>query len=110
MTNGNPARSDTKRKKGKRGSVRNDKRLEALFQRRTATKADWLGCDPGRLQAVVHGITALGGAVTFGTSMDGGAYSVSLMLEGDRKTLWFNGEAELDDELQAIVETLEQML
>lgn len=109
MTNGNPARSETKRKKGKRGSVRNDRRLEALAQRRTTASADWLGCDAGRLQAIVHKITVLGGAVTFGTSRDGGAYSVSLMLDGDRETLWFNGDADIDDELAAVAETLDAM-
>lgn len=109
MTNGNPARSGKDRKKGKRGSVRNDKRLEALSRRRTATGADWLGCDAERIQAVVHRITELGGAVTFGTSRDGGAYSVSLMLDGERETLWFNGDADVDGELQAIDDTLKEM-
>lgn len=109
MSNGNPARSGKTTKKRKRGSVRNDRRLEAIAQRRTTAAADWLGCDADRIQAIVHKITALGGAVTFGTSRDGGAYSVSLMLDGDRETLWFNGDADLDDELQAVTETLEQM-
>lgn len=109
MTNGNPAKNSKERKKGKRGSVRNDRRLAAIAIRRTATKADWGGCDGDRLQAVVHGITSLGGAVTFGTSRDGGAYSVHLMLEGEHQTLWFNGDSDLDDEMQAIIETLAQM-
>lgn len=109
MTNGNPARGGKEPKKRKRGSVRNDRRLEALAQRRTAAAADWQGCDCDRIQAVIYKIAALGGAVTFGTSRDGGAYSVSLMLDGDRETLWFNGDAELDDELAAIAETLDAM-
>lgn len=109
MEHHNDGRSSNKRKKGKRGTVRNDRRLAALSQRRTGTKADWLGCSPERLQGVIHKITTVGGAVTFGTSRDGGAYSVTLLLDGDRETLWFNGDADLDDELQAIVETLDAM-
>lgn len=96
-------------KKGKRGSVRNDRRLEAIARRRSSAAADWGGCDSEKIQGVVVGITALGGAVTFGTSRDGGAYSVTLLLEGDRETLWFNGDAELEDELDAVIATLSQM-
>lgn len=109
MEHHNDGRSGKKGGKGKRGSVRNDRRLEAISQRRGGASADWLGCMPERVQAVVHGITRLGGAVTFGTSRDGGAYSVTLLLDGDRETLWFNGDAVLDDELEAIVETLDAM-
>ncbi len=109
MAHHNETRNPNSPKKAKRGTVRNDRRLEAISQRRKGAAADWLGCLPERIQGVVHGITSLGGAVTFGTSRDGGAYSVTLLLEGDRETLWFNGDAVLDDELQAIIETLSAM-
>ncbi len=97
------------KKRGKRGSVRNDRRLEAIGRRRTASKADWGGCESEKIQAVIVGIVDLSGAVTFGTSRDGGAYSVTLLLDGDKETLWFNGDAELTDELQAVIETLDAM-
>lgn len=109
MVHHNDGRGSKKAGSSKRGSVRNDRRLEAIAQRRKGSMADWLGCDSAKLQAVVHGITVLGGAVTFGTSRDGGAYSVSLMLDGERETLWFNGDADLDEELQAVVETLSML-
>lgn len=109
MMHHNEGRSGSTNSKAKRGSVRNDRRLAALAQRRTGGKADWAGCSSEKIQAVVSSITLLGGAVTFGTSRDGGAYSVCLLLEGDRETLWFNGDADLDDELQAVVETLGAM-
>ncbi len=109
MTNGNPARSGGSRKKGKRGSVRNDSRLQALSQRRTTNTVDWLSCHPDKMQDVVHKITALGGAVTFGTSRDGGSASLTLFLDDGKTTLWFNGDAELTDELAAVAETLSQL-
>ena len=109
MEHHNDGRSGGTGKRGKRGSVRNDKRLQAIQQRRSNVAADWLGCSAERMQAVIHKITSLGGAVTFGTSRDGGAYSVTLLLDGDRETLWFNGDADLDDELAAVVEALEVM-
>lgn len=98
-----------KQKKKSRGSVRNSDRLEAFAQASAEGDADWGACDAGALQAVVVGITALGGAVTFGLSRDQGAYSLSLMLDGYRKTLWFNGGADLNDELAHVGQTLGDM-
>lgn len=109
MTNGNPARSGIEKKKGKRGSVRNASRLETLNQRRSTALVDWLGCDPEKLQDVVHKITALGGAVTFGTSRDGGSASLTLFLDDGKTTLWFNGDADLSDELASVAEFLKQV-
>lgn len=96
--------------RSKRGSVNNSKRLAAFAQSaNTAREADWGACDPRWIAAVVIAITRLGGAVTFGRSRDGGAYMLTLLLDGDRQTLWFNGDASLDEELEktyAVLETL----
>ncbi len=95
-----------KKGRGARGSVRNSSRLDGFGGRAGNGHADWGGCDPGRLQAVVVGITKLGGAVTIGMSRNLGAHSMTLMLDESRETLWFNGDAELDDELDAVIATL----
>ena len=97
------------KKKGVRGSVRNSDRLEVFARGGVAKGADWGGCDPKRIQAVLIGITALGGAVTFGLSRDGGAHSLTLLLDNKRQTLWFNGDAELDDELDGVKATLDTL-
>ncbi len=96
-------------KKGKeaRGSVRNTDRLAAFAGRSGKGEADWGGCDPSRLQAVLVGITKLGGAATFGLSRDLGAHSLTLLLDDNRTTLWFNGKADLDEELEGVIATLE---
>lgn len=96
-------------KKETRGSVRNADRLSAFAGRDGAGSADWGSCDPARLQTVVVGITAMGGAITFGLARDLGAHSLTLMLDGHRKTLWFNGKADLDEELDGVAATLEMM-
>jgi hypothetical protein len=93
----------------KRGSVDNASRLAAFSTGGTTSKFDWGGCDPRWVQAIVVQITSLGGAITFGTSRDGGAASVTLLLDGDRQTLWFNGDVDLDAELEKIYATLETM-
>ena len=94
---------------GKRGSVRNVDRLAAFSSGGDTGGASWATCECSVLQAVVVAISALGGAVTFGLSRDLGAHSLTLMLDGTRKTLWFNGGADLTDELAAVVDTLSSM-
>jgi hypothetical protein len=71
--------------------------------------AEWAGCDPKRLLAVVVAITGLGGAVTIGLSRDQGAHSLTLLLDNGRQTLWFNGDADLDLELDNVLGVLEAM-
>ena len=102
QNNGDP----TEKKKGSRGSVRNADRLEAFARGGKKGGADWGGCNPDLMQAVVVGITGLGGAVTFGLSRDQGAHSLTLLLDGNRQSMWYNGDAELDTELEGVVTTL----
>ena len=96
-------------KGGKRGSVNNAGRLDAFSRGSSGASGDWGGCDPGKVQGVIVAITELGGAVTFGLSRDGGAHSVTLMLDGERQSLWFNGDADLNAELDGILGTLGAM-
>lgn len=93
----------------KRGSVDNAGRLKALLAGKggQSGKADWSSADPRWIAGVVHAITRVGGAVSFGYSRDGGAYSLSIMLDGDRETLWFNGGCDIDDELEGVYATFD---
>ena len=91
---------------GGRGSTDNRKRLAAFARGGDSSGADWGGCDPARLQGVIASITALGGAVTFGLSRDKGAHSLTLLLDSEKQTLWFNGGADLDEELDDVLGTI----
>ncbi len=95
--------------KKRRGSTNNTGRLEAFSNASPKGAADWGDCDSARLQSVVVGITALGGAVTFGLSRDQGAHSLTLMLDQERVSLWINGNADLDAELDKALATLKAM-
>lgn len=91
--------------KGQRGTVNNVKRLEALLGTGSgehSAGADWGNADPRWIQAVIVAISAIGGAASFGLSRDGGAYSLTVLLDGDRQTLWFNRSADLDLELEKV--------
>lgn len=99
----------TNGRRGARGSVDNAGRLSAFAGRAKQGTADWGDCDSKWLQAVVVRITGMGGAVTFAMSRDQGAHSITLMLDNDRQTLWFNGDADLDNELEQVVAVLDSM-
>jgi len=105
QNNGNPKGT----KKSKRGSVKNKDRLAAFGSSAPGGSADWNFCHSELLQAVVVEITKRGGAVVFGLSRDLGAHSCTLMLDDNRKTLWFNGDANLDNELGAVIDMLEAL-
>jgi len=93
----------------KRGSVKNADRLAAFRKGGNGGKADWGTCDAARIQTVVMGITKLGGAVTIGLSRDKGSHFMTLLLDQSKSTLWFNGDAHLDDELEDVITLLEEM-
>lgn len=93
----------------KRGSVNNADRLSIFSESRGGGEADWGGCDPKWVMAVITKITALGGAVTFGLSRDQGAHSLTLLLDQNRQTLWYNQDADLDTELEGVVATLDTL-
>lgn len=92
-----------------RGSVRNDDRLAAFANGSGNGSAEWDTADSTLVAATICAITAMGGAITFGLSRDQGAHSLTLMLDGHRKTMWYNGDAVLNDELQTVIDTLSAM-
>jgi hypothetical protein len=96
-------------KKSSRGSVNNSKRLAAFAESSGRGGADWGNADPRWIREVVLYMQMLGGAVTFGLSRDGGAHMLTLLLDGERQTLWYNGDADLDAALEQVCATLETM-
>lgn len=102
------ARAD---KKGKtRGSTNNQSRLAAFgsAQKEVVGNADWGGCDPRWLAAVVVAAAGTGMEVSFSYSKDGGAHGLSLYdySTQERVRLWFNGDADLNAELEKVWHTL----
>jgi hypothetical protein len=97
-------------KNSKRGSTNNKRRLEVFAKAGTSSGADWGACSPDLMQGVVTLMTSMGGAVIFGLSREKGSYNLTLLLEGHKETLWFNGDAELDQELRDVLELLESMV
>lgn len=96
---------ENKRKGKSRGSADNATRLSRLgeLSQQASGAADWGEALPENIAAVVMGVTRLGGAASFGLSRDKGAYNLTLFLDGERTTLWFNGDCALDEELTKVI-------
>ena len=90
-------------KKNRRGSAKNTARLDAFKNGGGKGGASWETCNCDLLHAVVVGVSGLGGAVTFGLSRDRGAHFLTLLLDDSKATLWFNGDADLNEELEAVL-------
>ncbi len=97
-------------KRAKRGSTDNKRRLDAFKNKAASSSAEWAACSPDKLQGVIDQITQLGGAITLGLSRNRGSYSLTLLLDDTRETMWFNGDVVLDDELDNIAGELEALV
>jgi hypothetical protein len=95
-------------KNGKRGSVNNANRLAGLQPEGPRTgAADWGSARPEWIAAVVAAATLRGLIVSFKLSRDGGAHGLELYDNGESVRLWFNGDADLDIELEKVFAFLE---
>jgi len=106
----NDGRSGKKKTGAGRGSVKNAARLDAFADDVKQGGGDWGSCNPVKLQAVVVAITGMGGAITLGLSRNGGSHFLTLLLDDQKQTLWYNGDADLDAELDKVVGTLDAMV
>ena len=101
---------DERGKKRKRGSVNNANRLAGLQHRETGEGgADWGNANPQWLHAVIAAATLRGLAISFSLSRDGGAHGLLLLDNGERAQMWFNGDADLDVELEKVHVYLESI-
>lgn len=88
-------------------SKRSKKADEPKRRRQNDTIADWGSCNPELLAAVVSAITQGDGAVRFGYSRDGGAYSIGVYGDGKPFTEYLPGTADVDDWLEGFKQDFE---
>jgi hypothetical protein len=70
--------------------------------------ADWGDATDSLLKDVIIAASIVGGAVRFGLSRDGGAYSVGIYLHGDSHTEWMPGNEKVDELLEDILDFYHQ--
>lgn len=75
----------------KKGSENGSKR-----KRKSDDVADWRGVDTERLAHAIATITIAGGAVRFGYTADGGAYSIGLYGDGEPYTEYVRPAEDID--------------
>jgi len=93
-----PLTSAEKRSDARAKRAEADKRsaLDELFRGASENVADWSSAGPGAVLEVIIAMSSVGGAVTFGLSRDGGAYMLTFLLDGSRKTEWLPCDGALD--------------
>jgi len=98
------------KKRNKRGSVNNERRLAALGGKSESKgEADWGTIAPAWVHAVVVAATLKGAAISFSLARNGGAYGVCVLLDGDRQQLWFNQDADVEAELERVFHFFESL-
>jgi len=68
--------------------------------------ADWGGADPELLRRFIVAATGDDGAIRFGYSRDGGAYSVGVYAGGQSETLYIPCTEDIDEWLKQSIEEL----
>lgn len=68
--------------------------------------ADWGTIDGSYVVDLIQVVSRLGGAVRFGYTRDGGAYSVGIYLDDDRETFYFKPGDDLGDAITRLTELL----
>ena len=69
--------------------------------------ADWASADASLLKRLVAATSGMGGAVRFGYTRDGGAYSIGIYGDGDPFTVYQPPGDGLDDWIKGMVEAYE---
>jgi hypothetical protein len=82
---------------GKRKSSKDE---PSKRRRQNEQVADWAAASPELLQAVIANATQGDGAIRFGYSRDGGAYSVGVYGDGEPFTEYLPGSGDVDEWLE----------
>lgn len=64
---------------------------------------DWGDALPERIASLVVATTRLGGLASFGKATRGDALAITIFLDDERETVYINGSADLDAELEKLI-------
>lgn len=84
-------------------------RKRGFTAKQTKGAADWGSCDPEKLQAAVVAAGNIGGALRFGYTSDGGAYSIGIYGDGDPYTHYVRPDEDIDGTLRDLAEYFEAL-
>ena len=101
---GNGQKRDKKNAEGANGRL-----AKAFGEGLPETSMAWDEVDPRHVAWLVCVVTRKGGAVMFGTSRDGGALMVTLLLDGEKMQKWISPRDVPEDVLTHICETFDTL-
>lgn len=79
------------------------------LRRKRSGTADWASVDPAALVNAICCAAAIGGALRFGYSRDGGAYAIGIYGDGDPYTEWVKPDEDLTEVLEMIAELFQNL-
>ena len=91
----------------KRGRKDASKNLPPTARKGSAT-ADWANANPEALLRLVCLVAVEGGAVRYGYTRDGGAYSIGIYMGPDSKTYYCNEMDGINDKLRELADYFEE--
>lgn len=71
--------------------------------RGSSAKADWNTVDPPLLQQVIATVASAGGAIRFGYTRDGGAYSIGFLGDGEPYTEYLRPSDNIGEYLEGVI-------
>jgi len=80
------------------------RRAERRANRGGNSVADWGTADPARVVELISVVTVAGGLCSFGYTRDGGTYTVTVILDGDKSTDYCRATENIDTFLGDLVE------
>lgn len=87
-------RDTGKRSSGSSLAARREERRKARGQ---VDVADWASADPGAIQRLIAVVTGANGLCSFGYTRDGGTYTVTIILDGDKSTDYCRPTENIDE-------------
>lgn len=92
-----------------RGNNRNSGDVQSKLAQRRANRGkaavtDWGTADPQRIVALISAVTVQNGLCSFGYTRDAGAYTVTVILDGERFTDYCRPTEDLDSFLDQLRE------
>lgn len=78
------------------------KDVQRGFRQQTRETADWLNADAELLRNVVAAVAYTGGAIRFGYTSDGGAYSIGLYGDGQPYTVYVRPSEDINQALREL--------
>lgn len=91
-----------------RGSTTSDsiskRRAERRAARGTSVPAEWGNVDAERILALIAAVTSQGGLCSFGYTRDGGAFTITVIIEGDKQTDYIRPTEDVNSVLDILID------